>query len=308
MMPNARPSLQARLIARALRRLIKPRQYGPDDVPLLRGLMQMLARTGLPGGMRAEKPRDAAWQAAGLHGEWLMPQYARRGRALLYLHGGGFISGAARTHRPITTRLAQKLAVPVLALDYRLAPEHPYPAALHDALAAWHWLTGPAGYRPDRLWLAGDSAGGGLALSLMLALRDKGLAQPAGAALFSPWTDLSMSGASHTENAEHCAWFNPGHLVFAARLYAGAADRHDALVSPRFARLAGLAPLFLHASDSEMMRDDSTALASAADFPPGGALTVWHGLPHAWPNFAGLMPEADHCLELATEQLSLLRP
>lgn len=299
-----RPSLQARLIARALRRLIKPRQFGAEDVPLLRALMQMLARPGLPAGMRAEKPRDAAWLAARLHGEWLIPEYPRRGRALLYLHGGGFVCGAPRTHRPITTRLARRLAVPVLALDYRLAPEHPFPAALDDAVAAWRWLTGPAGYRPDRIWLAGDSAGGGLALSLMLALRAAGLPQPAGAALFSPWADLSQSGASYRDNIEHCAWFNPGQIAFAAALYAGGHDRRAPLLSPCFADLAGLPPLFVHASDSEMLRDDSTALAALPHWPAGSQLQLWHGLPHAWPNFAGLMPEADRCLEQAARQLA----
>src|SRR3546814_6128484 len=99
-----------------------------------------------------------------------LPQQARRGRVLLYLHGGGYICGAPRTHRAITARLAKRLGIAVFALDYRLAPEHPYPAALEDALAAWRWLLG-RGYRADRIWLAGDSAGGGLALALMLAAR-----------------------------------------------------------------------------------------------------------------------------------------
>ncbi|MEK9967538.1 MAG: alpha/beta hydrolase [Ferrovibrio sp.] len=232
-----------------------------------------------------------------VHGEWLRPRQPRRGRALLYLHGGGYLAGNPRTHRAITTRLAHRLGVAVFALDYRLAPEHPYPAALSDALAAWQWLLDD-GWRPDRLWLAGDSAGGGLALALMLACRRQGLPLPAAAALFSPWTDLTCGSPSLAENARRCAWFTADHLHFAARLYAGRHDRRDVLISPLHGDLSGLPPLLLHASDSELLRDDSLRLAERARAAGTQVrLRLWHGLPHAWPNFAGLMPEGDACLE-----------
>lgn len=216
---------------------------------------------------------------------------------MLYLHGGGYIAGNPQTHRAITARLAHRLGVAVFALDYRLAPEHPYPAALEDALAAWRWLL-DGGWRADRLWLAGDSAGGGLALALMLACRQQGLPLPMATALFSPWTDLTCSGAAITENAKRCAWFTAQQLDFAAGLYAGGHAASDPLISPLLGDLSGLPPLLVHVSDSELLRDDSLRLeakARAAASPV--RLRVWHGLPHAWPNFAGLMPEGDACLE-----------
>ncbi|WP_341909477.1 alpha/beta hydrolase [Ferrovibrio terrae] len=298
--PWVAPSLQARLIARGLRRLIKPRRVNRMDVPLIRALMGALTRSRPLPGITVERVKNP------VHGEWLRPRQARRGRALLYLHGGGYIAGNPRTHRAITARLAHRLGVAVFALDYRLAPEHPYPAALDDALAAWRWLLAE-GWRADRLWLAGDSAGGGLALALMQACKQQGLPLPAAATLFSPWTDLTCSSPAITENAARCAWFTADHLQFAAGLYAGSHDRAEPLLSPLYGDLAGLPPLQLHVSDSELLRDDSLQLAvkaQAAGTPV--RLRMWHGLPHAWPNFAGLMPEGDACLEDAASALLAL--
>jgi len=296
----ALPSLQARLISRGLRRLIKPRKLQAGDVAMLRALMLALTRSSIPRGLRLERSNQP-------RGEWITPEHApRRGRALLYLHGGGYICGAPRSHRAITTRLAQKLNIPVFALDYRLAPEHPFPAALEDAEAAWHWLRHQHGLRADRLWLAGDSAGGGLALALLLRLKQKGMAMPAAAALFSPWADLSMSGASYRENIPHCAWFMPQQIRLAARLYTGATALDDPHVSPLHGDLHGLPPLILHVSDSELLRDDTLHLARKAQ--AAGVMVQckqWHGLPHAWPNFAGLMPEADLCLTESCRALEL---
>lgn len=294
------PSPQARLIARGLRRLIKPRRFTRKDIPLVRALMHTLTRARLPAGVTAERVK------APVRGEWVRPSQARRGRVLLYLHGGGYICGAPRTHRAITARLARRLGIAVFALDYRLAPEHPYPAALEDALAAWRWLL-ERGYRADRIWVAGDSAGGGLALALMLAARQERLPLPGACALFSPWTDLACTGAAIAENIDRCAWFMPAQVRFAAGLYAGTAAPTDPLVSPLYGDLAGLPPLILHASDSELLRDDTLRLAEragAAGVPV--TLKLWHGLPHAWPNFAGLMPEGDACLNEAADALLAL--
>lgn len=288
--PADLPSLQSRLLARALRRLIKPRQVTLADIPLIRALMAMLTRSRLPAGIRAAHVR---WPVAG---EWLHPPKARRGRALLYLHGGGFICGNPQTHRSISARLAALLQVSVFVPDYPLAPEHPYPAAPDAVLMAWRWLL-DQGFRADRLLLAGDSAGGGLALTLMQDCRRLGLPLPAAAALFSPWTDLTCSGATLQQNAERCAWFSPPQLHFAARLYAGTADAANPRLSPLYGDFSGLPPLHIHVSDSELLCDDSRRLAErAAVAGTTVQMTVWHGQPHAWPNFAGLMPEADACL------------
>lgn len=291
------PSLQARLIARALRRLVKPRKVGLADITLIRGLMTALTRSRLPLGIRVEQHRGPTC------GEWVHPTQPRRGRALLYLHGGGYLAGSPRTHRAVTARLAATLGVSVFVPDYRLAPEHPFPAALQDTRAAWQALM-TWGFRADRLWLAGDSAGGGLALGLMQACRQQGLPLPRAAALFSPWTDLTCTSPALTDNAERCAWFRPQQLRFATRLYAGRADPADPRLSPLFGDLSGLPPLVLHVSDTELLRDDSLLLATrarAAGTPVH--LEIWHGLPHAWPNFAGLMPEADACLRQTAAML-----
>lgn len=298
--PWTTPSLQARLIARGLRRLIKPRRVGRADLPLIRALMAAATRSRPLPGVTVERMKTP------VHGEWLRPRQPRRGRAMLYLHGGGYMAGNPRTHRAITTRLAHRLGTAVFALDYRLAPEHPYPAALQDALATWRWLL-DEGWRADRLWLAGDSAGGGLALALMLACKQQGLPLPAAAALFSPWTDLTCSGTAVTENAARCAWFTAEHLHFAASLYAGRNPPGDPLISPLLGDLSALPPLLLHASDSELLRDDSLRLeAKARAAGTTVRLRLWHGLPHAWPNFAGLMPEGDACLEDAASALLAL--
>ncbi|HEX6959592.1 MAG TPA: alpha/beta hydrolase [Ferrovibrio sp.] len=289
--------MQARLIAHGLRRLVKPRHVGRTGIPLLRALMFALTRSRLPPGVTAQRTKSPA------RGEWLRPAKPRHGHALLYFHGGGFFCGAPRTHRAITARLAKLLGMAVFSLDYRLAPEHPFPAALEDALAAWRWLLAE-GYWPDRMWLSGDSAGGGLALALMLACKKAGLPLPAGAMLLSPWTDLTCSGASMATNIKSCAWFRPEQVRFAASLYAGKTDKADPFLSPLFGDLSGLPPLIIHASDSELLRDDSLRLAEKAR-AAGVAVTleIWHGLPHAWPNFAGLMPEGDACLAAAVNKM-----
>lgn len=295
--PDNQPSLQSRLISSGLRKLVKPRHVTRNDIPLLRALMVALTRSRLPDGIETE------WVERPVRGEWLRVAHPRRGRALLYFHGGGFFCGTPQTHRAITARLAQLLGYSVFSLDYRLAPEHPFPAALDDAIAAWQWLLS-LGFRPDRIWLGGDSAGGGLALALLLACRERGLPFPAGALLYSPWTDLTCSTPSVSENAARCAWFMPEQVTFAAEIYAGPASRKDPLLSPLHADLHGLPPLLLHASDSELLRDDSVLLAERARASGVDVhLRLWHGLPHAWPNFAGLMPEGDLCLAESAEAI-----
>lgn len=295
--PGTQPSLQARLISRGLRSLVKPRHITRADIPLIRALIAGLTRSQLPNGVTAERTRLP------VRGEWLRVAHPRRGRVLLYFHGGGFFCGSPQTHRVITGRLAELLGYEVFSLDYRLAPEHPFPAALDDVIAAWDWLRS-LGYRPDRIWLGGDSAGGGLALALMLACRDRGLPLPAGALLFSPWTDLTCSLPAYAENIARCAWFMPEQVAFVANTYVAGRKKDDPLVSPIYGDLSGLPPLLLHASDSELLRDDSVQLAERARARGVTVqLLLWHGLPHAWPNFAGLMPEADLCLAESAEAI-----
>ncbi len=197
------------------------------------------------------------------HGEWITHSAAGDGRVLLYLHGGGYVSGSPATHRTITARLAQEAEARVFALDYRLAPEHPFPAALEDAWAAYWWLITEQQVEPAQIVVAGDSAGGGLTLALLLALRDAGVPLPAGAAGLSPWLDLTLAGATLTTNAP-TDYLNIDILRTSAQMYGGGRDLRDPLLSPLYADLAGLPPLLIQAGNAEMLLDDSRRFAARA--------------------------------------------
>jgi acetyl esterase/lipase len=183
--------------------------------------------------------------------------------ALLYFHGGVFALGSARASAGLACLLARQARAKVLSVDYRLAPEHPYPAATDDALASYRGLL-KAGIRPERIGLFGESAGGALALGTLVASRDAGIAQPAAAVLYSPWVDLSLSGASMETKAALDFVLAPDRLLRNASDYAGGADPSGAALSPLFADLRGIAPLLIQCGSNEVLLDDATRLAAAA--------------------------------------------
>jgi epsilon-lactone hydrolase len=203
-------------------------------------------------------------------------------RVILYLHGGGFFMGSPASYRNRAMRLSYRCRAEVFVPDYRLAPESPYPAALDDALAAWKVVNHQ---RPGaKLFLAGDSAGGGLCLSLLVRLRDLGVNLPDGAVLLSPWTDLTVSGASVEANHGKDLWFTRKHLETWARYYVGRADPRSPYISPVFADLTGLPPLLLLAGEDELLLDDALRVRDAA--MGGGtevSLLVGRGMQHDWP-------------------------
>jgi acetyl esterase/lipase len=222
--------------------------------------------------------------------------------ALLYLHGGGYFGCSAKTHRPVTVWFAQH-GFRVFAPNYRLAPENPFPAAVDDALAVYRGLLAD-GHSPQRIVVAGDSAGGGLALSLMLALRAAGTPLPAAAALFSPWTDLAATGESIRTNAARCAMFNGADIGPSAHYYLGNTDPRNPLASPLYADLSGLPPLLIHVGADECLRDDSTRVAEkAAAAGVSVELKVWPVVPHAWQLAHKLLPEARQSLQESSEFL-----
>src|SRR5436309_3436483 len=221
---------------------------------------------------------------------------------LLYLHGGGYFGCSAETHRPVTTFFALQ-GFRVFAPDYRLAPENRFPAAVEDAVAFYRGLLS-AGYSPQNIVVAGESAGGGLSLSLMLALRAAGVPLPAAAALFSPWTDLAATGESIRTNANRCAMFSGTDIAPTARYYLGDTDPRNPLASPRYADLAGLPPLLIHVGEDEVLRDDATRLAErarAAGVPV--ELKIWPVVPHVWQLAPHLIPEGRASLREAAEFL-----
>ncbi|MEQ1683959.1 MAG: alpha/beta hydrolase fold domain-containing protein [Burkholderiaceae bacterium] len=266
-------SWQARVAAFVIRRRVKPALGDFSDIARVRAAFGKLLP--VPRGVRYTEA-----VVGGVPGEWVE---AERGEAaattLLYLHGGGFVGCSPRTHRPLTAALALQ-GLRVFVPDYRLAPEHPFPAALQDAQAAWRALRAS---HSGRMVVAGDSAGGNLALGLMLALRDAGEALPEAAALFSPATDLTGSSPSLLANAERDAMFRGDKLENLQRAYLGDADAAQPLASPLFGNLRGLPPLLLHVGEDEALRDDSIRLAQKArEAGVVVELKVFAGVPHVW--------------------------
>ncbi|MFZ5723071.1 MAG: alpha/beta hydrolase [Pseudomonadota bacterium] len=257
------------------------------------------------GGRLMRRPRGLRielQQLAGLPARRLAPRGAHAQRHVLYLHGGGYIQGSGTSHTPLAAQVAQAARATTWLIDYRLAPEHPYPAAVDDALAAYEALL-QKNIPAAAIALAGDSAGGGLALSTALAIRDTGLPLPAALALFSPWTDLTLSGAS-LQTKDACEpMLNPVWLDWAAGLYCGEAGdgrvtpRTAPGVSPLFADLAGLPPLLVQVGSDEVLLDDATFLAARAR--RAGVDVTLHEFPGLWHVFqaqAGLLAEADAAL------------
>ncbi len=203
-------------------------------------------------------------------------------RVLLHLHGGGFFMGSPASYRNRAMRLSFRLDAEVFVPDYRLAPEHPYPAALEDALAAFHRVRQVRAGLP--VVVSGDSAGGGLAMSLLLRLREAGVPMPVGAILLSPWTDLTASGHSVDANAGRDVWFTRRHLETWARHYAADADARSPALSPAFGDLSGLPPLLLLAGEDELLLDDARRVhESATRAGVASRLLVGEGMQHDWP-------------------------
>lgn len=203
-------------------------------------------------------------------------------RVILYLHGGVFFMGSPASYRSRTMRLSYRCDAEVFVPAYRLAPENPFPAALDDALAAWKLVRALRPHAP--LFVAGDSAGGGLSLSLLVRLRDLGLAMPKGAILLSPWTDLTASGASVDGNHGKDLWFTREHLETWARYYVGRADAHSPCVSPVFADFSGLPSLLLLVGDNELLLDDALRVRdAAANKGTDACVFIGKGMQHDWP-------------------------
>ena len=243
-----------------------------------------------PGGITVERIELAERPA-----ERLVPDGAADDVVILYLHGGGYCSGSLDTHRGIGGSLALAALITVVTLDYRLAPEDPFPAALNDALLAFDQLA------PMPVAFAGDSAGGGLALATALALRDRGGAQPLALALFSPWTDLTQSAGSYDTRADHDPMVSRGSLQLMADAYLAGADPHTTLASPLFADLGGLPPMLIDVGDHEVLLHDSTALAEQVIAAGGEAeLRIWPEMIHVFQAFPpSLVPEATESLAVA---------
>jgi acetyl esterase/lipase len=243
-----------------------------------------------------EGARFTPVEAGGVPCEWVEVPGAKADATLLYLHGGGFTIGSVRTHHALVARLASATGARALTVDYRLGPEHPFPAAVDDALAAYRWLV-RTGVDPRRIVVAGDSAGGGLTVALLLALRDAGDALPAAGVCISPWTDLACEGASMTSRADRDPMVQRDGLLQMAAAYLAGQDPRAPLSSPIHADLRGLPPLLVHVGTAETLLDDATRLAARARAAGVAVdLEVWDDMIHVWHAFAPLLPEADEAI------------
>jgi acetyl esterase/lipase len=285
------PGWQARLVATFCRHLFKRRVKG-DEVVLVKYLRKKLEPLSF---LRPRPPEDITIEpvaSGAIRGEWVRPKQASS-TIIYYLHGGGYVACSPATHRGFTAALAREAKATIFALDYRLAPEHRFPAAVEDAVAAYRWLLA-SGAKPDDIVIGGDSAGGGLAIATLVALGDAGVQLPRAAFCLSPWADLAGKGRSIVINDKRDPMFYGDNIRAMGRVYAGDAPLDHPLVSPIHADLGGLPPLRIYASSTEVLLDDSTRLAERARACGVEVdLRIWDELVHVWPVFVAFgLPEA----------------
>jgi monoterpene epsilon-lactone hydrolase len=237
--------------------------------------------------------------ADGVPAEWVTAAGVTAERVVLYFHGGAYHLGSPARLRGVLGLLSSAAQARVLSTGYRLAPEDPFPAAVEDGLTAYRWLI--AGGTPARqVVIGGDSSGGGLALAVLVALRDAGDPLPGAAVVFSPWTDLDLSGESIRSRAAVDVLLTPDGAREAADWYLAGQDARHPYASPLYADLHGLPPALVQVGDAEILRDDSTRFAAAAQAAGVDVtLEIWPEMPHVWHMFAGLLPEANEALERA---------
>lgn len=236
-------------------------------------------------------------QAGGVPSEWVSVPSADAGRAVLYLHGGGYVIGSINTHRALAARISKAANAHVLVIGYRLAPEHPHPAAVDDAVAAYRWMLS-TGLKPTRIAVAGDSAGGGLTVATLVAIRDAKLATPGAGACLSPWVDLEGIGVSMTTKASVDPIVQKEGLIGMAKAYLGGKDPRTPLAAPLYADLSGLPPLLIQVGTAETLLDDSTRIAERAR-KAGVKVTLepWENMIHVFQLFAPMLDEGQQAID-----------
>jgi monoterpene epsilon-lactone hydrolase len=235
--------------------------------------------------------------AGGVPAEWVTTPESVEERVIYYLHGGGYVAGSITTHREMASRLARAAKARVLLIDYQLAPEHPFPAAVEDAVAGYRWLLS-SGVKPTRVAIAGESAGGGLSVATLVALRDALEPLPAAAVAVSPWVDMQAVGESMVSRAAVDPLLQRDMLLEMARNYLGNAEPRTPLASPIHADLAGLPPLLIQVGTAEVLYDDATRLTERAE--SAGVEVVlepWEDMIHMWPAFAAMLPEGQQAID-----------
>lgn len=295
------PSWQARCLNGFVRVLIRRRTWGADARAVARRARRLFGTPAPLQSLRRRGLRLEPVEDGSVRGEWVTCENPERG-VILYIHGGGFLSCSAVTHRPITAALARLTRRRVFSINYRLAPEHRFPAGLDDAFAAYRWLLG-RGLSAGDISVAGDSAGGNLVLGVLLRARDEGLPPPACAVCFSPWTDLAGTGESVRLNDGRCAMFRPESIDEFANAYLdGSSSTRDPRASPAFADLGGLPPLLLQVGSTELLLDDARRVHHKI-LKAGGSsrLEIFDDVFHCWQMLDGFVPEARAALRQAAD-------
>src|SRR5579863_4809212 len=286
-------SLRAEALRFALRLLKDRRKHRHLPIETIRRRLQLLEPVvpGPPAGTLTE-----AIDADGVRAVRIVAPQSRGDVCILHFHGGGYVVGSAPLYRDFTWRIGVAACAWVLYFDYRLAPEHPFPAALDDAVKVYRWLAGRID--PRRIAVMGDSAGGGLALGTLYRLRDEGLALPGAAVAISPWTDLALTGESLTSNAEADPMMDATALPSIADRYLSGADARNPYASPLYGDASGLPPTLIQVGSDEILRDDG--LRMAARLKAAGCkveIEIWPRMPHAWHLYARILPEGRKAIE-----------
>jgi monoterpene epsilon-lactone hydrolase len=253
-------------------------------------------RAGMSAATASAPPPEAttiqAVDAGGAPAEWTDADGSTEDAAIVYLHGGGYTMGNLASHRNLVANLSRAAGIRALSVDYGLAPEHPFPKAVEDAVGAVEYVYAQ-GIAPNRVVIGGDSAGGGLTAATLIALRDRGIALPAAGVLISPWLDLTQSGATMASHAAADPMVSAELLGKCSAAYLNGQDAKNALASPLFADLTGLPPLLIHVGTAEVLLDDARRFQAAAKSAGvNSTLEEWDDMIHVWHTFAGMLPEA----------------
>ncbi|HKQ38260.1 MAG TPA: alpha/beta hydrolase [Verrucomicrobiae bacterium] len=292
-------SWQAEFVKLIVRLHIRRRKWGSDEAALARRARRVFGAPGFYQRLQSYAVNVAPIRDGNVDGEWVTPKDVDEDGVILYLHGGGYISCSAATHRPITAALARLSRLRIFAANYRLAPEFRFPAAVDDAMAAYQWLIEQ---KRSTIALAGDSAGGGLVLALMLRARDVGLPSPVCGVCFSAWTDLAGTGESIRANDGRDAMFRTDNMPDFAAAYLGEQSASNPLASPFYANLKGLPPVQLQVASPELLLDDSRRVHEKIQQSGGvSRLEIYDDLFHGWQMTDRIVPEARDSLRSAAK-------
>ena len=295
------PSIRARFWKMLIRRMFGKRM----GIEEYRALTDQNARFSnrLPKDVKVDR-----FEADGIPAAWISPSNADADKVIVHFHGGGYVTGGIDSHLMMGIPMAQALRIKILLFDYRLAPEHPFPAALQDGLKIYRWLL-EQGYQARDIILSGDSAGSGLALATTLSLQDTNEPLPSAVICISPWVDLAHTGDSHATNADTDVVLTTDVLAEWASAYTDESILKNPLVSPLYADFHGFPPMFIQTDSSEILFDDAKRLADKARVDGVDVtLKVWNGLWHAWHAMGGLIPESKKAFEEIGQFLNAHKP